>query len=54
MAILPIIARFILIAHGLMNIAQGIYSLASPQGYGTMAGEILAGSPDRTLQLIGE
>jgi uncharacterized protein YjeT (DUF2065 family) len=46
--------RIILIAHGLINMAQGIYSLVTPQEYGTMAGDMFAGSPDRALQSIGE
>jgi hypothetical protein len=47
------LSRVILIAHGLMNIAQGIYSLYSPKEYGTLVGDTFAGTPEKALQSIG-
>jgi hypothetical protein len=40
--------------HGLMNIAQGVYSIISPQGYAALAGDMFAGAPDKALQSIGK
>jgi hypothetical protein len=47
------ICRIILIAHGLMNIGQGIYSLTSPEEYAELAGDVFAGAPHKALQSIG-
>jgi hypothetical protein len=43
----------ILIAHDLMNMAQGIYSLFSPKEYGALVGDTFASTPDKALQSIG-
>jgi hypothetical protein len=36
-----------------MNIAQGVYGLASPREYSKMVGDIFVGSSDKALQSIG-
>jgi hypothetical protein len=54
MSILSKFCRILLIAHGLMNIVQGIYGLASPQEYGQIVGAMFAGSTDKALQSIGD
>jgi hypothetical protein len=48
------IAQLLLITHGLLNIAQGIYSLVSLQEYAALGGDIFAGAPDKALKSIGE
>lgn len=53
MSLVSRICRVTLIAHGLVNIAQGIFSLVSPKGYSDMTGELFAGSPDMALGSIG-
>lgn len=53
MSLLPRTCRAVLIVHGLINIAQGIYSLVSPKGYGDMTGDLFTGSPDMALGSIG-
>lgn len=53
MSLLSRICRVVLVTHGLINIAQGIYSLVSPKGYGDMTGDLFAGSPDMALGSIG-
>lgn len=47
------ISRVILVAHGLLNMAQGIYSLVSPEGYSAMTGDLFAGASDMALGSIG-
>lgn len=47
------IAQLLLILHGIMNIAQGFYSLASPQEYAQMAGDMFAGVSDKAIMSIG-
>jgi hypothetical protein len=54
MSIISRFCRILLIAHGLMDVAQGIYGLALPQEYGQMAGDRFAGSSDQALQSIGD
>jgi hypothetical protein len=47
------LSRVILVAHGVMNIAQGTYSLYSPKEYGALVGDTFAGTPEKALQSIG-
>ncbi|KAJ4993694.1 hypothetical protein SVAN01_00748 [Stagonosporopsis vannaccii] len=46
------IARFILIGHGLLNIAQGIYSIIRTQDWVIIAGSGFTGSPPAAVQAI--
>ncbi|KAH7082077.1 hypothetical protein FB567DRAFT_594582 [Paraphoma chrysanthemicola] len=46
-------ANFILVLHGLGNLSQGIYTVASPRGYAALTGDLFAGAPDKALQAIG-
>ena len=48
------VARLLLILHGLVNVAQGIYSIVSPQWYATLVGDMFDGAPDKALQSIGK
>lgn len=48
------LSQILLITHGLLNIAQGIYSLISPQSYAALGGDVFAGAPDKALKAIGE
>jgi hypothetical protein len=43
----------ILILHGLLNIAQGVYSLVSPSGYAVMTSDMFAGASEKALKSIG-
>ncbi|KAF3008499.1 hypothetical protein E8E13_005324 [Curvularia kusanoi] len=46
-------ARFLLALYGLINIAQGLYSITNPQGWTHLAGANFAGSPAHAVQAIG-
>jgi hypothetical protein len=45
--------HLILILHGLVNIAQGVYSLISPSGYAALTSDMFAGAPEKALKSIG-
>jgi hypothetical protein len=43
----------LLILHALLNIFQGLYSLAAPASYAALASDLFAGAPDKALKSIG-
>lgn len=47
------IARFLLIIHGLANMAQGFYSITDPYGWRELAPESFKRTPDAAVQAIG-
>lgn len=53
MSYLSHLARYLLIFHGLLNIAQGLYSITNPQGWVNLAGPIFSGSPNHAVYAIG-
>lgn len=46
-------ARFLLILHGFLNIAQGLYSLTQPRAWAALAGPNFTRTPDQAVQAIG-
>ncbi|OSS51865.1 hypothetical protein B5807_03466 [Epicoccum nigrum] len=53
MSSLSHLARYLLILHGLLNIAQGLYSITNPQGWMHHAGPMFSGAPDHAVCAIG-
>ncbi|KAF2628283.1 hypothetical protein BU25DRAFT_448224 [Macroventuria anomochaeta] len=47
------IARFLLLIHGLLNIAQGLYCIAQPLAWSELAGSAFRGTPNPAVQSIG-
>jgi len=45
--------RVLLVIHGALNIAQGLFSILAPQTYLGETGEMFIGAPDKALQSIG-
>jgi hypothetical protein len=54
MSTMTCLCHFILILHGLVNIAQGVYSLVSPSGYAALTSDMFAGAPEKALKSIGK
>lgn len=53
MSIVSRTARFLLIGHGLLNIAQGFYSITRPYDWTVLAGSSFVGTPPAAVQSIG-
>ncbi|KAF1360952.1 hypothetical protein EJ07DRAFT_45758, partial [Lizonia empirigonia] len=45
-------ARFLLILHGILNIAQGLYSITQPRAWAALAGPDLTRTPVQAVQAI--
>jgi uncharacterized protein YjeT (DUF2065 family) len=52
-SLLSQLARILLSLHGLLNLLQGLYSLAYPQEWAALSGDMFTGAPDKALQSIG-
>ncbi|KAK4617578.1 hypothetical protein CLAFUW4_12451 [Fulvia fulva] len=46
-------ARWLLVLHGIGNIAQGTFSILRPDSFASAAGPRFLGSPDQAIQSIG-
>lgn len=47
------IARFLLVIHGLVNMAQGLHSITAPRKWAALAGSDFDGTPNKSVQAIG-
>lgn len=54
MSLLTQITRALLMFHGFVNIAQGVYCIVSPRGYEALAGGMFASAPEKALRSIGK
>lgn len=53
MTVVKNVLRCLLFGHGLLNIAQGIYSVFEPAWFVAAAGEGFLDSPNKAVQSIG-
>ena len=53
MGVIKRIVRLLLIIHGILNAAQGIYCVVNPSAFAEIAGPAYHGASDQALQSIG-